>query len=270
MGKYRGGRTLVCWEFWNGPVMFVAICVRYRSIDPCSRWWHVMTVSSIVLALCLHIAWDWNWHERMGFWSSIGVAFCAVFEFQKSSHLQPLAATRVAASGRKWPLCRVAASDPQVAAFDAWPRCFNLIKSSHLQPLAATRVAASGRFSPSGRKWPQVAALSSGRNWPQVAAFDAWPRCFNLIKSSHLQPHSSGRKWPAFPEWPASGREWPPLPHNVMNSKLRKTPTRSRRQPTYPSQLEKKHLSNKTYFFKMFIGKEDEWLDTSLSSKGQA
>ena len=41
----------------------------------------------------------------------IGVAFCAVFEFQKSSHLQPLAATRVAASGRKWPLCRVAASD---------------------------------------------------------------------------------------------------------------------------------------------------------------
>ena len=37
-----------------------------------------------------------------------------------------------------------------------------------------------------------------------------------------------------------------------MNSKLRKTPTRSRRQPTYPSQLEKEHLSNKTYFFKMF------------------
>ena len=111
----------------------------------------------------------------------IGVAFCAVFEFQKSSHLQPL----------EW---------PQVAAFDAWPRYLNLRKSSHLQPLAATRVAASGRSS-------------------RVAA---------------------------------SGREWPPLPHNVMNSKLRKTPTRSRRQPTYPSQLEKKHLSNKTYFFKMF------------------
>ena len=123
----------------------------------------------------------------------IGVAFCAVFEFQKSSHLQPLEWPQVAASGRsvEW---------PQVAAFDAWPRYLNLRKSSHLQPLAATRVAASGRSS-------------------RVAA---------------------------------SGREWPPLPHNVMNSKRRKTPTRSRRQPTYPSQLEKKHLSNKTYFFKMF------------------
>ena len=112
----------------------------------------------------------------------------------------------------------------------------------------------------SGRKWPQVAALSTGRKWPQVAAFDAWPRCFNLIKSSHLQP----LEWPqvaAFPEWPqvaasgrfsrvaASGREWPPLPHNVMNSKLRQTPTRSRRQPTYPSQLEKKTPFQQNIFF---------------------
>ncbi len=37
--------------------------------------------------------------------ASIGVAFCAVFEFQKSSHLQPLEWPQVAAllSGRKWP-----------------------------------------------------------------------------------------------------------------------------------------------------------------------
>ena len=79
---------------------------------------------------------------------------------------------------------------------------------------------AATRSHSSGRKWPQVAALSSGRKWPQVAAFDAWPRCFNLIKSSHLQPlaatrvaasgrfsrvAASGREWPLFP----SGRKWP-------------------------------------------------------------
>ena len=117
----------------------------------------------------------------------------------------------------------------------------------------------------SGRKWPQVAALSSGRKWPlcrvaasgrsvewpQVAAFDAWPRYLNLRKSSHLQPlaatrvAASGRS----SRVAASGREWPPLPHNVMNSKLRKTPTRSRRQPTYPSQLEKKTPFQQNIFF---------------------
>ena len=134
--------------------------------------------------------------------SYIGVAFCAVFEFQKSSHLQPLAATRVAASGRsvEW---------PQVTASGRLRRVAEVFQSHKKQPLAATR------------------SHSSGRKWP-------------------LFP--SGREWPLFP----SGRKWPPLPHNVMNSKLRKTPTRSRRQPTYPSQLEKEHLSNKTYFFKMF------------------
>ena len=62
---------------------------------------------------------------------SIEVAKRALFEIQKSSHLQPLAATRVAASGRKWP--QVAASGRK------WPQ-----------------VAASGR------KWPQVAARASG------------------------------------------------------------------------------------------------------------
>ena len=52
----------------------------------------------------------------------VEVAKRAVFEIQKSSHLQPLAATRVAASGRKWPLGQVAASGrkwPQVAAWTA-------------------------------------------------------------------------------------------------------------------------------------------------------
>jgi hypothetical protein len=42
---------------------------------------------------------------------SIEAAKPAVFEIQKSSRLQPLAATRVAASGRKWPLGKW----PQVA-----------------------------------------------------------------------------------------------------------------------------------------------------------
>ena len=96
---------------------------------------------------------------------------------------------------------------------------------SEKQPLAATRVAASGR----------------SVEWPQMAAFDAWPRYLNLRKSSHLEPLAATRV-------AASGREWPPLPHNVMNSKLRKTPTRSRRQPTYPSQLEKNTFPTKHIF----------------------
>jgi len=61
---------------------------------------------------------------------SIEVAKRAVFEFKKRSHLQPLAATRVAASGRKW---------PQVAASG---------RRGLLEQVAA-----------SGRKWPQVAAV---------------------------------------------------------------------------------------------------------------
>ena len=138
--------------------------------------------------------------------------------------------------------------------YNHWGCILRGIWISEKQPLAATRVAASGR------KWPQVAALSSGRKWPQVAAFDAWPRCFNLIKSSHLQPLAATRVAASgrfsrvaasgrFSRVAASGCEWPPLPHNVMNSKLRKTPTRSRRQPTYPSQLEKKTLFQQNIFF---------------------
>ena len=129
--------------------------------------------------------------------------------------------------------------------FFHWGCILRGIWISEKQPLAATRSHSSGR------KWPQVAALSSGRKWPQVAAFDAWPRCFNLIKSSHLQPLAATRVAASgrFSRVAASGREWPPLPHNVMNSKLRKTPTRSRRQPTYPSQLEKKTPFQQNIFF---------------------
>ena len=121
-------------------------------------------------------------HNCSCFSTCIEVTKPAVFEFSKK---QPLAATRVAASGRKWP--QVAASGrkwPQVAARGrTWPvallvgfeisraasRAATCIIRSHLQPLAATRVAASGRKWPqvaaSGRKWPQVAAGASGRKW---------------------------------------------------------------------------------------------------------
>ena len=92
-----------------------------------------------------------------------------------SSHSQPLAATRVAASGCKWPLQASGRKWPQVAAPSEWPQ-----------------VAASGRprqFPASGRKWPQMAAPSE---WPQMAASG---------RSSQFQ--ASGRKWP---QVAASGR----------------------------------------------------------------
>ena len=167
---------------------------------------------------------------------SLGLHSARYLNFRKAatcSHSQPLEWPQVAASGRsvEW---------PQVTASGRLRRVAEVFQSHKKQPLAATCSHSSGRkwpLFPSGRKWPQVAALSSGRNWPQVAAFDAWPRCFNLIKSSHLQPLAATRVAASgrFSRVAASGREWPPLPHNVMNSKLRKTPTRSRRQPTYPT-----------------------------------
>ena len=91
------------------------------------------------------------------------------------SHSQPLAATRVAASGCKWLLQASGRKWPQVAAPSEWPQV--------AAPDSSQRVAASGRKWPlpaSGRKWPlrQVAASgrssqfqASGRKWPQVAAF---------------------------------------------------------------------------------------------------
>ena len=98
-------------------------------------------------------------------------------------HLQPLAAIRVAASGRKWPLHKGTGKWPQVAA-------------------SCRKVAASGRWTKvgtSGRKWPQVAA--SGRKWPQVAASGKWPQ---VAASGRKRPLDKGRsKWPqvgAFPK----------------------------------------------------------------------
>ena len=122
------------------------------------------------------------------------------------SHLQPLAATRVVASGRQWPPsfsfhrqplappCGQSSgrqSSGRQSSGRKWPPVATRIWffiGSHLQPLAATRVAASGRqrapaFSfhrqplaatcsqSSGRKWPPEQVAASGRKWPQVAAF---------------------------------------------------------------------------------------------------
>ena len=108
----------------------------------------------------------------------------ALFEFQTRSHLQPLATTRVAASGCKWPQggCWSKCKWPQVAPSGRkWPQ---VAASGHKWPQVAAsgrkwpQVAASGRKWPqvaaSGRKWPQVAA--SGRKWPQVAASGRWPQ----------------------------------------------------------------------------------------------
>ena len=74
-------------------------------------------------------------------------------------HLQPLAATRLAASGRKWPLEQVTDQTCPVTASDR-----------------------RGQVAASDRKWPQRASdrkwplRSNGRKWPQVAAFGKWPR----------------------------------------------------------------------------------------------
>ena len=127
------------------------------------------------------------------------------------SHLQPLAANRVAASGRQCPPAfssqrqPLAATCSQSSGRQRPPVATSIwfFIDSHLQPLAATRVAASGRQWPpafsfhrqplaatcshlqpierpqvaaSGRKWPPEQVAASGRKWPQVAA--------------------SGRKWP--------------------------------------------------------------------------
>ena len=251
----------MCSISFDWPLLSVVAC------DDCIK--HCL---GALLAYCLRLELTWKDGFLIFHW---GCILRGIWISEK----QPLAATRSHSSGRKWPQVAALSSGrkwPQVAAFDAWPRCFNLIKSSHLQPLAATcshlqplewpQVAAFP-------EWPQVAASGRSVEWPQLTASGRLRRVAEVFQSHKKQPLAAPTRVAAsgrFSRVAASGREWPPLPHNVMNSKLRKTPTRSRRQPTYPSQLEKKHLSNKTYFFKMFIGKEDEWLDTSLSSKGQA
>ena len=137
------------------------------------------------------------------------------------SHLQPLAATPVVASGRH-------------------P---SLLIGSHLHPLAANRVAASGHQNflligshlqpvaasvrqrqSSGRKWPPVATSIwffigshlQPLEWPPVAASG---RPHSLFIGNHLQPLAANRvaasgrqsKWPQVAAR-ASGRKWPPLP----------------------------------------------------------
>ena len=118
---------------------------------------------------------------------------------------QPLAATRVAASGRKWPpaICCLrqpfAASShlqplewPQVAASG---RHQSLVSGSHFQPLAATRVAASGR------KWPpdilprKLFDIFRGHlqplEWPQVAASGRLTSSHGTFSTfSAANPHS--------------------------------------------------------------------------------
>ena len=109
---------------------------------------------------------------------------CPQHSLLSGSHLQPLAANRVAASGRQW---------PPAFGFSSAATC------SHLQPLEWPPVAASGRQWPpafSFHRQPLAATCSqsSGRKWPQVAASGA---------------RASGRKWLQVPQVAASGRKWP-------------------------------------------------------------
>ena len=116
-------------------------------------------------------------------------------------------------------------------------------------------------------EWPQVAASGRSVEWPQVTASGRLRRVAEVFQSHKKQPfaatrsHSSGRKWPLFPsgrKWPrvAAFPEWPQVAasgrlYHITSwiRKLRKTPTRSRRQPTYPSQLEKKTPFQQNIFF---------------------
>ena len=88
-----------------------------------------------------------------------------------SQPLRPLAATRSHSSGRKWPLHR----QRPLAANCGQP----------LRPFAATRSHSSGR------KWPRVAAPPK---WPQVAAPPKWPQVAAPDKSERVA--ASGREWP--------------------------------------------------------------------------
>ena len=169
---------------------------------------------------------------------NIEVAKRTLVEFQKRSHLQPVAPTRVAASGRK--RLQVAAGDvratgrkwPQGGAVGASGRkrsqvaaggtgFLEQVHGSHLQP---PEVAASGcgGAASGGRKWSLAArgpqskhlqTFATSRNhptWPQVgskrvaASGRKWPRVAASGRSSRCQ--ASGRKRP---QAAASGRKWP-------------------------------------------------------------
>ena len=103
----------------------------------------------------------------------IGVAFCAVFEFQKSSHLQPLEWPQVAAllSGRKWP--------PSTRGRGIWIS-EKAATWSHSQPLEWPQVAASGRL---------YHITSWIRNWGKhpLAAAGSLPIHLNLKKTPFQQ-----------------------------------------------------------------------------------
>ena len=128
---------------------------------------------------------------------------------------QPLAATRVAASGRQR----------------------SLVTGSNLQPRAATRVAASGRLTSSHGNVSTFSAAtcshSSGRQCPPAFSSQRQPLAATCSQSSGRQrppafgfssaatcSHSSGRQWPpaySFHRQPlaatcsqSSGRKWPP------------------------------------------------------------
>ena len=141
---------------------------------------------------------------------------------------QPLAATRVAASGRKWPPAFSCNRQPLAATCS---RQHSLVTGSHLQPLAATRVAASGH------KWPQVAA--SGRQ-------------HSLLSGSH----SSGRKWPQVAAWHPPTETFPHFPrltHGNFSTFSAANPHSERQGKTHnenarvPTKRKERQLRGKTY-----------------------
>ena len=121
-------------------------------------------------------------------------------------------------------------------------------------------------------EWPQVAASGRSVEWPQVTASGRLRRVAEVFQSHKKQPlaatrsHSSGRKWPLFP----SGRKWPRVaafpewPQVAASGRLYHITSWIRNRGKHPHaaagslpipihlNLKKKHLSNKTYFFKMF------------------
>ena len=117
--------------------------MSFSKLAYCCKIWYLSSASVLYR----------NLQNRKDF---IEVAKRAVFEIQKSSHLQPLAATRVAASGRNWPVAQPVGFEISKAASLALFASF-AATCSHLQPLAATRVAASGR------KWPLGQVAARGR-----------------------------------------------------------------------------------------------------------
>ena len=134
-------------------------------------------------------------HNCSCFSTCIEVTKHAVFEIQKK---RPLAATRVAASGRKWPLGQVAARGgkwPHVAASGrTWPHVgFEISKAAPLASFASFAATCSHLQPLAGTCSQQMAARASGRKWPQVAASGRtldlkFPKQRHLHHLHHLQP----------------------------------------------------------------------------------